>query len=874
MVLTPGTRLGPYEIQGPLGKGGMGEVYRATDTRLDRTLAVKVLPPDLAADPARKARFDREARAVASLNHPHICDLHDIGHDRGIDFLVLEYLEAPTLAERLLKGPLPLLAILNHAIELADALDHAHRHGVVHRDLKPTNIMLTKSGVKVLDFGLANLRTVDSLTAVETVAGEHGPLTSANAVLGTLQYMAPEQLAGGEADARTDIFALGAVVYEMATGQRPFDAATRAATIGAILHTEPPRMATLQPAIPPDLDRVIARCLAKDPEYRWQTARDLMLELKSIADAGWRPTRPAPSDTIRRAARWLPWITTGLVALFTVFLAMVHFREPPVERRVIRLSVVPAQPTNDFSLSPDGRLLAFVGGSEGNTRLWIQSLDSLSPRPVEGTERAELPFWSPDSRFIAFGTDGKLKKAAVAGGPVQTLCDAAAILGGTWNRDGVIVFAPGNRTALYRVPASGGERVQVTSLDQSTTQNTHRWPHFLPDGRRFLYLARSSQPENDGIYVGSLDSPTATRILASDSRSSYAAPGYLLFARDRALLAQPFDVDSLRLVGDSVEVLEDLQFSRADGYGSFTLSEHGELAYQPSVSAAPRSEMVWFNRAGERLELPVVPGNVADPSIALDGKRVAVMLWEDVTSDIRVVDIERGATSRLTLHPAMDSSPVWSPDGHTIVFSSNRNGPSDLYQTTPGGDERPVLESNDIKYATDWSRDGRLIVYASTSQRRDKDLWTLVVGNERKPAGFLQTHYEETLGRLSPDGRWMAYVSNDSGRDEVFIRPFPPSTGKWQISTAGGTEPRWRSNGTELYYRAADEKLMVVRVKTQPGFEHEQPRVLFPVRMSRSGYWHYDVTPDGQRFVISLAIGEEVPPPINIVLNWTAGLPR
>ncbi len=874
MVLTPGTRLGPYEIRGPLGKGGMGEVYRATDTRLDRTLAIKVLPPDLAGDPYRKARFEREARAVASLNHPHICDLHDVGHERGIDFLVLEYLEAPTLAERLLKGPLPLTEVLSHAIGLADALDHAHRHGVVHRDLKPGNIMLTKSGVKVLDFGLASLRPIDSLAAVDTAAaGDRGPLTSANAVLGTLQYMAPEQLEGREADARTDVFALGVVVYEMATGHQPFRAETQAATIGAILHTDPAPMATRRREIPSDIDRVIARCLAKDPENRWQTARDLLLELQWIAESLQSRLPPARVGN-RRVPASLPWVAAVVLALSTMVLAVLHFREPPIERRVVRLSVLPSQPTSDFSLSPDGRVLAFIGGREGNTRLWIQSLDSPSPHPVDGTDRAEFPFWSPDGRFIAFGADGKLKKVAVSGGPVQTLCGAPSVLGGTWNRDEVIVFAPGNRTALYRVPAAGGEPAQVTTLDQSQGQNTHRWPHFLPDGRRFLYLARSTRPENSGIYVGSLDTPEVTRVMSSDSRAAYAPPGYLLFARDRALLAQPFDTNSLRLVGDSVEVLEDLQFSRADGYGSFTLSEHGELAFQPSATASPRSELVWFNRAGQRLELPVVPGNVAEPSIAPDGKRVAVMLWEDMTSDLWLVDVERGATSRLTRDPAVDTSPVWSPDGHTIVFSSNRNGPADLYQTTPGGDERALLQSSGVKHVTDWSLDGRLIVYANTEQRRDRDLWTLVAGNEGKPALFLQTRFEETLGRLSPNGRWMAYVSNDSGRDEVYVRPFPPSAGIWQISTAGGTEPRWRRNGTELYYRAADQRLMAVDVKTQSLFDHGEPRVLFPTRMSRSGIWNYDVTPDGQRFVISLDIGDDVPPPINVVLNWTEALQR
>ena len=870
MVLLPGARLGPYEIRGPLGKGGMGEVYRATDTRLDRTLAVKILPPDLAGDPARKARFDREARAVASLNHPHICDLHDVGHERGIDFLVLEYVDAPTLAERLLAGPLPLAEALNHAIALADALDHAHRLGIVHRDLKPANIMLTKAGVKILDFGLASLRTIDSLPNVETVASVRGPLTSANGVLGTLQYMAPEQLAGREADARTDLFALGVVVYEMLTGSRPFRAGTDAATIGAILHSDPVAAASLRPELPAGLSRVVMRCLAKDPENRWQTARDLLLELTAIAES---PGHAAAEG--RSAVRHpVAWVSAILATTTALLVGVVLLQQSPVDQRVVHMAIPLQETAKDFSLSPDGRLLAFTSGNTSNTRLWIRPLHSSTPQPVEGTDGAEFPFWSPDGRFVAFSAHGKLRKVAAAGGPVQTLCDTPALLGGSWSRDDVIVFAPGNRTPLFSVSAAGGEPSAVTTLDESQGHNTHRWPSFLPDGRHFLFLARSTRPENSGVYLGSLDSSAGVRVMSSESRASFASPGYLLFARDRALIARPFDVNSLRLTGEAVEVLEDLQFSKADGYGSFTVSEHGELAFQTGAVAAPRSELAFFDRAGQRLQLPVVPGNVADPSMAPDGTRVAVMQWENMTSNIWMVDLERGSTSPLTSHPAVDSSPVWSPDGHSVVFSSNRDGPGDLYRTTLGGDEQVVLKSAAVKYVTDWTAEGRLIVYASRDQRQDRNLWTLVDGSTAKPAVFVQSPFEETLGRLSPDGRWMAYVSDKSGRDEVYVRPFPVSTGEWQISTAGGTEPRWNRNGRELFYYGADEKLMAVEVKTQNAFEHARPKVLFAARLSRSGFWNYDVTPDGQRFVMSLALGDDLPKAISVVLNWAAGLSR
>jgi Tol biopolymer transport system component len=875
MALTSGTRLGPYEILALVGSGGMGEVYRATDTRLGRTLAIKVLPAQVADHPERRQRFEREARTVASLNHPHICALHDIGHDCGIDFLVLEYLEVHTLAERLIKGPLPLDQVLRHAIEIADALDHAHRHGVVHRDLKPANIMLTKSGVKVLDFGLAKLRAVDSLPAVSTVATGRAPLTAVDAILGTFQYMAPEQLEGREADTRSDIFALGTVVYEMATGRKAFEASTQAGAIGAILYTDPPPMASVQPTIPASLDRVIRRCLEKDPDDRWQTARDLMRELEWIAEAGSQPALPAASVGRRRSLEGLAWITAAFLAVSTLFLAVLRVREPPIEQRAVRLSVLPAQPTGDFTLSPDGRLLAFVAGSERNARLWIQPLDSLTPQPLAGTEGAETLFWSPDSRFIAFGAGGKLKTVAVSGGLVRMLCDAESVKGGTWNRDDMIVFAPNQRTPLYRVAAAGGDATPLTMLDRSRGQNTHRWPHFLPDGRHFLYLARSSRPENNGIYIGSLDSTSVTRLMTGQSQVVYTHPGYLLFARDGALLAQPFDAKTLRIEGDSFQVLDDVRFTKADSYASFSHSDHGELAYQTSA-AGEYSELAWFTRAGQRLESPVASGNVVDPSLAPDGKRVAVMRWADATSDIWLFDAARGSSSRLTFDPSIDYAPVWSPDGNTIVFGSNRDGPSDLYQASSSGvgDDKALLKSNAVKRATDWSFDGRLIVYESKDRKTDLDLWTLSVRGDRREAPYLQTEFAERLGRLAPNGRWMAYVSNESGRDEVYVRPFPLSSGKWQISTAGGTEPRWRRDGQELFYLAADQRLMAVPVQSSSRLEHGVPRMLFEARMIQDKTWGYDVTPDGQRFVVGLAVGGSPPAPINIVLNWAAALSR
>jgi len=603
----------------------------------------------------------------------------------------------------------------------------------------------------------------------------------------------------------------------------------------------------------------------------WQGRRNHLSE--PAASSGVSPSVEGERD--RRA--WLAWVAAALLAISTVSLAVFHFRQaigkPRADRRTVRLSVLPEEPTRDFAVSPDGRLLAFVSGTEDNARLWIRSFDSLAPTALAGTEGAELPFWSPDGRFIAFGAAGKLKKVAAAGGPVHTLCDARVVLGGTWNRDDVIVFTPNNRTPLYRVSAAGGEPSPVTALDGSRGHNTHRWPHFLPDGRRFLYLARSSRPENSGIYVGSLDSTAATRVLNAESKVAYVQPGYLLFVRDRALLAQPFNARTLRTEGDPVQVLDDIQYSRDDSYASFSISEHAEMAYQ-TTAAVPRSQLAWFNRAGRPLESSSTLHDTEEPSLSPDGTRVAVIRWMGPSRDIWLVDLARG-TSRMTSDPSAELMPIWSPDGNSIVFASNRDGPADLYRMASSGvgQAEQLLNSSAVKHPTDWSADGDIIVYEVNDPKTSWDLWTLSLRNGGRPTAFLRTEFAEGLGRLSPDRRWMAYVSNESGTNDVYVRPFPASSGKWKISTAGGTEPRWRRDGKELFYLAGG-RLMSVAVQTRSTFRASLPKFLFESRVSQKGEWSYDVTPDGQRFVINVAVGDSAPAPINVILNWTAALPQ
>ena len=780
----------------------MGEVYRARDTRLDRTVAIKVLPTHLAASPARRQRFEREAKAISSLSHPHICVLHDVGRHDGIDFLVMEYLEGETLADRLKKGALPLEQVLRHGVEIADALDKAHRQGIVHRDLKPGNVMLTKSGAKLLDFGLAKLRAPDApvSAASELSALPTGdkPLTAEGSLLGTFQYMAPEQLEGKEPDARADIFAFGAVLHEMATGERAFKGKSQASLIAAILAAEPMPISRLQPLTPPALDRVVATCLAKDPDERWQSAHDLVSELKWIRDGGSTPTAPAARGMKRERIAWTAAVLVAALAGLVVSRWRDATREPP---RVIQSALLPPPKTNFARgtffdgppvLSPDGRRIVFVLRSEdGRTRLWVRALEDAVAQPLVGTEGATYPFWSADSRSLGFFADTRLKRTESSGGPPQVLCDAPAGRGGAWNREGVIVFAGPAGTGLFRVSASGGAPVPATHLDAASHETSHRWPFFLPGGRHFVYTvlrAGGSQPEPDGIFLGTLGSNERRQLVVGRSNGAYAPPGYLLFVREGTLLAQPFDATRGEITGNAVPVADPVQTFPPVAIAAFSVSETGLLAYQPGT-AGEASQAVWIDRAGRQSETGMAAGPVGSLRLSHDGRRVAFQVEDrQGRGDIWIHDLARRVSSRFTFDPANDFDPVWSPDDTSIVFSSNRTGGGDLYRkaTSGGGAEELLFASDYRKSATDWSRDGRIILFSEFGSTTRQDIWSLSLP-DRKAQVVLQTEFFESAATLSPDGRWIAYFSDESGRQEVYVRPFPGPGAKSRISREGGT---------------------------------------------------------------------------------------
>ena len=887
MSLSAGARLGPYEIVAPLGAGGMGEVYRAKDGRLNRTVAIKVMPADAAGDAERRERFEREAKAISALDHPNICALYDVGEHEGTYFLVMPCLEGHTLAGRIAKGAIPVDQAIKIAIEIATALDAAHRHGIVHRDLKPGNVMLTKTGVKLLDFGLAKLKKAEGPLGHTTMAKGTGIGT----LLGTMPYMSPEQIEGRDVDARSDIFSLGAVIYEMITGERAFKGETAASVIGSILKDEPAPITKLQPLAPAALDYVIATCLAKDPDERWQSVADTARQLRWSAAAGVGSVAGAASRS-----RW-PERTAWIALTTAVVAALLIARPEPrvVDADAVRLFLNPPPghvftavstatvPTPQFAISHDGRLIAFVASEdELRSALWVRSLANVEARRLAGTDGAQDPFWSPDNRWIGFYDQaGTMKRVSVQEGTVQTITTGIPDpRGGSWGWDDVIAFGTGFGP-IFTVRASGGEPpLMLTELDRDRQEGSHRWPQLLPDGQHFLYTIRTAVPELRGVYVGSRDGQTRRKLLDGTGDVQFVAPDTLLFLDGGTLLAQAFDARRLELTGRVTPIASNVGRS-SRGNGAFSVASTGELLY--SAPTLRPSRLTWLDRSGTPLGAVAPEGDFVDARLSPDDQQVAFSLVDPTASfpDIWIADLARGGATRFTFGP-LNSAPVWSPRRERIVFRSNRRGFTELFQktTSSGGTDEALIDldaarsvglSTSNMIASDWSGDGQHLLVAGGVPA---DIWWVPVADPRKAQRVVESVGDQFHASLSPDARYVAYTSTESGRRfDVYTQALGGSGGKWLVTPDGGYEPRWRADGTEIYYLAPNGMLMAVPV-VAGAMPFGVPKPLFranvhpDISMLRT---HYTSSRDGSRFLVSVRSGNTDFVPITVVLNWRAG---
>ena len=858
-------------------------MYRARDTRLERDVAIKVLPANLSSDPSLRQRLEREAKAVSRLSHPHVCTLHDIGHQGGVDFLVMELVEGETLEHRLIKGPLPPEQTIRFAAQIADALAQAQKLGIVHRDLKPSNVMLTKAGAKLMDFGLAKECRAPLAASLSGMTLGQEKLTVEGMIVGTFQYMAPEQLEGKEADGRTDIFALGAVIYEMATGKPAFAGKSQASLIAAILSSEPQPMSALQPMTPLALERVVKKCLAKDPDERWQSASDLASELNWIAEAGSRAGAAVHVPAGRQRWERASWLLAAIFFLLMIAAGAAWWAGTGKRPSAMYFHSPVPFAANDIALSPDGRTLAMVAYSAqaNNYVLWTYEVGGHRTSPLNGTQGASYPFWSPDGRFIGFFADGKLKKVDVAGGQIQVLCDAANGRGGAWNRDGVILFSPdaiGN-IGLSRVSSQGGSPVEMTRPDTTRLETSHRWPVFLPDGKQLLYLAANftGHREVNAIFMGSLDSQEKRQIVSTSANAAYADPGYLLYMRDQTLVAQSFDRRRFVLDGEPHTVSDEVLYFPQVDRAVFSVS-NGEVLVTQTGKGASLSQLAWSDRSGKPAGTVGAPGWYNNVRLSPDGRRIAT---DQTDPDGRNIDIwvhepARSAATRLTFDPAMDYAPVWSPTGKQILFGSSRRLGFRLYLKN-ADDSSPEEEVVDLGAdwqisAWDWSRDSKDVLL-----RKGNELWYLT-WPERVAKPLLQAKWTVRNAQFSPDGRWMAYASNETGNWEIYVSPFPSANGKWQVSSAGGQEPRWRQDGKELFYLSAEGKMMAVAVTAGASFAAGSPVALFQTHrrqpVSSLDVFSYDVSGDGQKFLIDTKVDEATAAPLSVLLNWASEIEK
>jgi serine/threonine protein kinase len=887
-MLAAGQRVaGRFLINRLIGRGGMGEVYEAHDELLQRTVALKALSLHGSKWPDAKKRIEREARAISRLNHPNICVLYDMAFEDDTVFLIMEYLEGETLDSRLAAGSLTMPQILSCGAGMANALDYAHRHGIVHRDLKPSNVMLTRSGVKLLDFGVALfVATQPGRSLREKTLKESLLLTSEGLIIGTLQYMSPEQRAGKQADGRTDVFNMGLLLYEMATAKKAMDERGGLTDLATLSETS-----TLDAHDASRLSRVIKRCLSAAPDDRWQTAGDLQYALELLVPDEQRPFSPSPPVHTRRDA--VIWASIALAAVIGLVISLLWPRSITTPEAIRFVYTPPKGITCCFLesdgpavISPDGRQLAFAGtGADGKRMLFVRRMNSTDADPVPGTDGAAHPFWAPDSQAIGFFTDKKLKRVTLGRELPHTVCDVTQGRGGTWSSNGLIVFTPSYSDGLYSVPSTGGSLRSISRLDRSRQENSHRWPHFLPDGRHFMYFVRSARPDVRGVYIGSLDSHVSRRLLNSDSGALYAPawgnlPAHVLFVRNSRLMAQAFDTRQLEVMGDAFPLAESFDFNADTSCSPMSVSSNGVLTY--SFSQPPSPQLSWYDKSGKLLEQMSDAIGLRYFRLAPSGSSVVVERLNLLagTSSVWLLEPARSVFSRITSGHDSNYAPIWSPDEKRIAFTSDRDSSLDLYERTLEGSDRdtPLLRSDQIKVPTDWSSDGAFLLYDSRDPKTGWDIWVLALNNSSKPSPVLQTEFDERQAQFSPDTKWIAYVSNETGSNEIYVRRVAPPTGKWQISTQGGSQPRWSLSGRELFYVSTNHKLMSVEVSLTPLFRTTVPRTIMALPAPSPGGvvagYEFDLARDGKRILVRDMAVKATPASLTVVVNWPSQLRR
>ena len=890
MPLAPGTKLGPYEVVSALGAGGMGEVYRARDMRLGRDVAIKILPKEMSADPVRKQRFEREAKTISGLNHPNICVLYDVGSQDGVDYLVMECVEGETLAKRLEKGPLAMEPLLKYGAQIADALDKAHRSGVVHRDLKPANVMLTAAGVKLLDFGLAKPAAVVS-PATLTAVTPANPVTQEGTVVGTCQYMSPEQVEGQEVDGRSDIFSLGAVLYEMVTGKKAFEGKSQLSVASAILEKEPPAISTVKPLTPPALEHVIRKCLAKSSDDRWQSASDLASELRWITESSSQATvtlqTPATFLERLRRRRQLPWALLACFLAATLALAWRQFLVEQTTNPMAVTHVTVTLPANVslgspnwplFALSQDGTKLVFSGRQNQVTQLYARQLDQWEAVPIRGTEGADRPFLSPDGQWVAFTSGRSLKKVAIGGGPAIDLAETDWG-GGSWSSNGQIIYTRSYNGGLWMISASGGTPQELTSPDHSKGELAHWWPQILPDGDTVVFTSYSTPIERSKIVVRSLKTGKQKTLIEGGTFGRYLAPGYLAFSKGGTVIVAPFDARQMQLTGSPIPVLEGVGSFPQNGISQFAVSLNGTLAFLPASFVTTEQKLVSVDRTGKaqtvREHIHVHGGMRLSP----EGRRIALALDEiEHPPDVWILDLVRGSLSRLTHGPGSNFNPIWARDGRDVLYTSERPI-FDIYRKSADGSgaEAAVLTTPNDKYPLSISPDGETLLFSTSDTATQQDIWLTPLAQTKTAKPFLASPFAEANGAISPDGQWVVYQTNESGQPEIYVVGFPDGGNRVQVSNSGGSEPVWSKNGKELFYRSGD-KLIAVPVENGKSFTTAAAHVLFEsafIANADFGTTAYDVSPDAQTFYFvqeDTRNGLEIR--VNLVLNWPEELKR